>query len=609
MRSKLGVFGKILALCDHKERRSLYALLALFVVNGMIDTLGVSSIMPFLLVLTSPDSIQSGTLMMGLYDLLGKPEKSYFLLMLGGAATLLLVLSNAMAAISASAMFRFTFRQGASMSSRLLSKYLYQPYAFYLNRNTMDLTRNVYDEVGRVVSGVMLPYLLVIARTVVAISLVALLVMVHWKIALICSFVFSGAYLLIHRLLKKQCAAGADVAARMRAALMKEASDALSSVKEVKMLGLESRWINQFSNAANQLAKAETENQIYGALPKYILETIAFGGVLLIILVMIFSGVSTGGVLPVVSVFAFAGYRMLPAMQQIFSNYNYVNFYKPSLDLIVHDLCGLKSGNNEFVEQQKLLYSQTVALNSIRFCYPNANEKVIDGVSIEIPRGTMIAIVGGSGSGKSTLLDILLGLLRPEEGTVSVDGQEVSDDLVRAWQQNIGFVPQQIHMLDDTIKQNIAFGERGVIDVKKVRDAAIYAGIAEFVENELPLQFDTQVGDRGVRLSGGQRQRIGLARALYRSPSLLVLDEATSALDNKTEKEIMDSLRKIAENSSVILVAHRLSTTRYCDQIYVLDQGKVVDQGTYTELENAGGLFSELLKAGQGGVGIEKDVW
>jgi ABC-type bacteriocin/lantibiotic exporter with double-glycine peptidase domain len=608
MRSNLGVFEKILALCDHKERNSLYKLLALFVVNGMIDSIGISSIMPFLLVMTSPESIQSSALMMGLYDLLGKPEYKNFLLILGGAATLLLVLSNAMAAMTASAMFRFTFRQGASMSSRLLNKYLYQPYAFYLHRNTTDLTRNVYDEVGRVVSGVMLPYLLVIARTVVAICLVALLVMVHWKIAMICSVVFSGTYLLIQRLLKRQIGAGADVAARMRAALMKEASDALSSIKEVKMLGLESRWINQFSDAANQLAKAETENQIYGAMPRYILETIAFGGVLLIVLVMIFNGVSAGGVLPVVSVFAFAGYRMLPAMQQIFSNYNYVNFYKPSLDLVVHDLCGLESGINKVLDQQKLPYSQKVALNSIRFSYPNSNEKVLNGVSIEIPRGNMIAIVGGSGSGKSTLLDILLGLLRPEEGAVFVDEQEVSDDLVRAWQQNIGFVPQQIYMLDDSISRNIAFGERGDIDTKRVRDAAIHAGIAEFIENELPLQYDTRAGDRGVRLSGGQRQRIGLARALYRSPSLLVLDEATSALDNKTEREIMGSLRGIAENSSVILVAHRLSTTRYCDQIYVLSQGNVVEQGTYSELENSGGLFSELLKAGHGGVDVEEYV-
>jgi ATP-binding cassette, subfamily B, bacterial PglK len=574
----------------------------------MIDSIGISSIMPFFLALTSPDSIHSSTLMMDLYDLFGKPDPKNFLILLGVAAILLLVLSNAMAAISASAMFRFTFRQGASMSSRLLSKYLYQPYEFYLHRNTRDLARNVYDEVGRVVSGVMIPYLLVIARTVVALCLVALLVKLHWKVALICSVIFSCAYLLIHLLLKRQISAGADVAVRMRALLMKEASDALSSVKEVKMLGLESRWINQFHDAANQLAKAETENQIYGAMPRYILETIAFGGVMLIILVMVFNGASAGGVLPVVSVFAFAGYRMLPAMQQIFSNYNYVNFYKPSLDMIVKDLCSLEFGNNEVLEQHKLSYTQTISLNSIRFCYPNSNEKVLDGVSIEIPRGTMIAIVGGSGSGKSTLLDILLGLLRPEKGTVLVDGQELSDDLVRSWQQNIGFVPQQIHMLDDTIERNIAFGERGGIDAKRVRDAAINAEIAEFIENDLPLQYGTQAGDRGVRLSGGQRQRIGLARALYRSPSLLVLDEATSALDNKTEKKIMDSLRGIAKDSSVILVAHRLSTTRYCDKIYVLSQGKVVEQGTYSELANAGGLFSEMLQAGHVSEALEEEV-
>ncbi len=607
MKSNTGVFGKIIALCSHREKRSLYGLLALFVVNGLIDSAGISSIMPFLLVLTTPGNIQSSPIMIGLFNLLGQPEQKYFLLILGGVATLLLVLSNAMAALTASVMFRFTFRQGASMSSRLLSKYLYQPYPFFLHRNTRDLTRNVYDEVGRVVSGVMLPFLLVIARAVVAVCLVVLLFIVHWKIALGCSFVFGGAYLLIHRLLKKQIGAGADVAARMRAALMKEASEALSSVKEVKMLGLESCWIHQFEDAAKHLAKAETENQVYGALPRYILETIAFGGVLLIVLVMIFKGANAGGVLPVVSVFAFAGYRMLPALQQIFSNYNYVNFYKPSLDLIAQDLCGLESGNDDAEEQEKLPFSKAVALNAVRFCYPNSSERVLDGVSIEIPRGAMIAIVGGSGSGKSTLLDILLGLLRPEEGTVSVDGQEVSDELVRAWQQNIGFVPQQIHMLDDTITRNIAFGERGGVDAKKVRDAAIHAGIAGFIENELPLQYDTQAGDRGVRLSGGQRQRIGLARALYRSPSLLVLDEATSALDNKTEKEIMGSLRDIAEDSSVILVAHRLSTTRYCDRIYVLAHGKVVEQGTYSELENAGGLFSELLKAGHGGMGVEED--
>jgi len=215
----------------------------------------------------------------------------------------------------------------------------------------------------------------------------------------------------------------------------------------------------------------------------------------------------------------------------------------------------------------------------------------------------MIAIVGGSGSGKSTLLDILLGLLHPESGRVVVDGKVVSDELIRSWQQNIGFVPQQIHMLDETIARNIAFGERGATDMQRVRNAAANAGMAEFIEHELPLQYETAVGDRGVRLSGGQRQRIGLARALFRSPSLLVLDEATSALDNKTEQEIMGSLRSIAENASVILVAHRLSTTRYCDKIYVLADGRVAEEGTYAELEAAGGLFSDLLRAAETGTG------
>ena len=599
----MGIFEKILSVCSDKEKRSLYGLIALFVANGLIDSVGISSIMPFLMMLTTPGSIGSNPLMLWLYQIMGQPEEKIFLLILGGGATLLLIMSNAMAALTASAMFKFTFRQGASMSSRLLRQYLYQPYTFFLHRNTRDLTRNVYDEVGRVVSGVMLPFLIVIARSVVAACLVILLFIVHWKIAVGCSIVFGGAYSLIHHLLKKQIGAGADIAAKTRSELMKEASDALSSIKEVKMLGLESRWLSQFEDAAGKLAQSETANQIYGALPRYILETIAFGGVLLIVLVMIFKGASAGGVLPVVSVFAFAGYRMLPALQQIFSNYNYAKFYKPSLELIAKDLCGLECDDGSATIHEKVQFNSVVALNEICFRYPSSTGSILDGVSIEIPRGKMIAIVGGSGSGKSTLLDILLGLLHPESGRVVVDGKVVSDELIRSWQQNIGFVPQQIHMLDETIARNIAFGERGATDMQRVRNAAANAGMAEFIEHELPLQYETAVGDRGVRLSGGQRQRIGLARALFRSPSLLVLDEATSALDNKTEQEIMGSLRSIAENASVILVAHRLSTTRYCDKIYVLADGRVAEEGTYAELEAAGGLFSDLLRAAETGTG------
>jgi ABC-type bacteriocin/lantibiotic exporter with double-glycine peptidase domain len=287
-----------------------------------------------------------------------------------------------------------------------------------------------------------------------------------------------------------------------------------------------------------------------------------------------------------IALYAFAGYRMLPTMQEIFASVARVRFTQPALDLLHRDLMEKSSGELTPRPAAALPFKRAIRLTNVNYRYPAGDRPVLQNIELEIPRGVRVAFIGPTGAGKSTVVDLILGLLQPTTGTVSVDDQPLqSVDVIRRWQRQIGYVPQHIFLADDTIAANIAFGQPPQeIDQVAVQRAARMAQLHEFIANELPQGYDTKVGERGIRLSGGQRQRLGLARALYGDPSVLVLDEATSALDTTTEDTVREALDGLDENHTVILIAHRLSTVRNCDILYKLDQGRLVASGSHDEV-------------------------
>jgi ABC-type multidrug transport system fused ATPase/permease subunit len=303
---------------------------------------------------------------------------------------------------------------------------------------------------------------------------------------------------------------------------------------------------------------------------------------------------SFASALPIIALYAFAGYRLMPALQQIYGAVTQLRFAGPALDALHADLMSLQPAHPN-PSQDAIALNQAISLNQIQYRYPNAPHPALKNLSLRIPAKSTVGLVGATGSGKTTTVDLILGLLEAQEGTLAVDGQVITEHNKRAWQRKIGYVPQQIYLADDTVAANIAFGIQAKdIDQAAVERASKIANLHEFVVNELPQQYQTTVGERGVRLSGGQRQRIGIARALYHNPQVLILDEATSALDNLTEQAVMEAVHNLGHEITIILIAHRLSSVRQCDQIYLLERGEVKASGTYDQLTASSQQFKAM---------------
>jgi ATP-binding cassette subfamily C protein len=363
--------------------------------------------------------------------------------------------------------------------------------------------------------------------------------------------------------------------------------EALTSIKMTKVLGNESYYLNEFEDSSYQFAKQNAYARVVSTFPRYVIEGVAFGGLMLFVVVQLSLGRNLESLVPIVGVLGLAGYRMLPSLQTVFQRYSSFMYYIPILNKLVSELS--EESEYEDLEDQStkesFAFHQAIKLQAIFFQYNEDEHFSLQNIHLEIKKNQVVGFMGETGSGKSTLIDILMGLLKPEKGSLLLDDILITKDNTRSYQKLLGYVPQDIFLSDDSLLKNIAFGMKDdAIDFEKVKKAAKIAAIDAFIENELPSGYDTLVGERGVRLSGGQRQRIGIARALYRDPEIIVFDEATSALDNKTEKEVLKAINNAAKNRTVIMIAHRLNTLKNCDVIFKLDHGKLIKQGSYKEM-------------------------
>jgi ABC-type multidrug transport system fused ATPase/permease subunit len=362
------------------------------------------------------------------------------------------------------------------------------------------------------------------------------------------------------------------------------------------MLGKERVFINFFSAPTKEFGISEAISDFVGEVPKYLLETLAFACMLGIIIFMVKEGNKVENFLPTLTLYGFAAYRLLPVLQKVFKSVASIKYYFPVLRTISGYFNELPEGESFPAEDlPRMEFSRNISLKNIRFKYPSTHKDIINGQSIDITANTSIAFVGPTGCGKTTLVDILLGLLLPQSGEIYVDDKKIDDANRRSWQKNIGYVPQAIYLADDTIRNNIAFGiSPEKIDDEAIIKAAHLANLHDFIVGELEKGYDTIVGERGIRLSGGQRQRIGIARAVYHDPSVLVLDEATSALDGLTENAIMDAIRNMSHRKTIIMIAHRLTTVKSCDRIYIMEKGTILDSGIYDDLYTRNVAFRKM---------------
>ena len=590
---------KLSYLLTSDERLRSILLLIMILIMALIDMMGIASILPFIAILTNPDVIETNTILNTVYQTansFGIENEQQFLIAMGIFVFLLLITSISFKALTIYFQIRFIKTVEYNIATRLLKYYLYQPYSWFLNRNSATLGKTILSEVSNVVGKGLTPMMNLITNIITALTLCILLVVVEPKltsIVIVTICIFYGLVYRFNRNLLNRIGKEVFMANEGRFKILTEA---FGASKEVKVGGLEQIYINQFSKPAKNIAQGTALVNILSQIPRFTLEAVAFGGMLLIILYYMTITGDIAKVLPIIALYAFAGYRLMPALQKIYISLTSLRFVGPALDSLHDDLKNLKPIiQSEHGDSLKL--NKNIRLKNIHYNYPNASKTALKNISLSIPANKTIGLVGATGSGKTTTVDIILGLLDPQEGALEVDGKVINKDNKRAWQRSIGYVPQQIFLSDNTVAANIAFG----IDTKKINQEAVecaakIANLHEFIMNELPLKYQTTVGERGVRLSGGQRQRVGIARALYHKPKVLVLDEATSALDNLTEKAVMDAVHNSENDITKILIAHRLSTVKNCDKIYLFDKGELKNQGTFEELIKISDDFRESAK-------------
>ena len=589
------IFKKLLFLLTPHERKRAVLLLVMILIMALLDMIGIASILPFMAVITNPGLVETNYILNYMFqasNIFGVENNQQFLFALGVFVFVILITSLVFKALTNYAQLRYIQMREYSISKRLVEGYLHQPYSWFLGRHSADLGKTILSEVAQVVGGGLRPLMELIAKGVVSIVIIILLILTNPKLALIASISLGGAYGLIfyfirgflNRIGKKRLESN-----QLRFMAL---SDAFGAIKEVKVGGLEKTYVKHFSDPGKIFALTRSSSQIISKLPRYFLEAIAFGGILLIILYMMVQTGSFNNALPILSLYVFAGYRLIPALQTIYSSITELAFVSPSLDKLHEDIKNLKLFN-ENQDQGVLSFNKAITLKNIYYNYPNESRTALKDINLSIPAKTIVGLVGATGSGKTTTVDIILGLLETKKGTLEVDGKVITKQNSRAWQRSIGYVPQYIYLSDDTVSANIAFGvEPKDINQEAVERASKIANLHEFVRDELPKQYQTEVGERGIRLSGGQRQRIGIARALYHDPQVLILDEATNALDNITEKEVMDAVNNLNKHITIILIAHRLNTVKKCDKIYLLDKGEIKNEGTFEELIKVNENFS-----------------
>ena len=595
-------YRKLLDLLTPRERRKFYLLLAMIVVMGLLQMLTVASILPLMFVLQHPAVVETSPSLSRVYSGLGFTSHQNFMLALALAVFFLVIFGMVFKAVTAYATYRFSLMRSYTISSRMLSGYLSQPYTWFLDRHSAGLGAAVLGEVQKVVTTALLPAMRFITGLVTALALIALLLVVRPGVALIAAGVIGGIYALLYAGVRRRINRMGQERHRLNEQRFRIVGEAFGGMKDVKLLGLEGYFVDRFRGPARRIAEYDALDQSLREVPRYVIEGVAFGGLVGFILYLLLTGEgSFGSVIPILSVFAFTAIRLFPALQQVYGSLGQMRFATGTLNKLHKDFVGMAGTPTRpapGTSTPALRLIERLELEDVHYAYPQAERTAVQGLNLAIAARSTVGIVGGTGAGKTTTVDIILGLLMPDRGTLSVDGIPITQENMRAWQRSIGYVPQQIFLADDTVAANIAFGRAAAdIDQAAVERAARIAELHDFVMRELPDGYATKVGERGARLSGGQRQRIGIARALYHDPDVLILDEATSALDNLTERAVMDAVHNLGRAKTIMMIAHRLSTVRECDTIFMLEGGRVIAEGSYDELIESNRQFRALAGA------------
>ncbi|MGM0767448.1 MAG: ABC transporter ATP-binding protein [Pseudomonadota bacterium] len=578
--------------------QAVFVFLFSIVVAGA-EVVGVASILPFMSAVSDPASVTENPFLATLREWFSFLDDEQFIIALGLGVIGLLLASLAIRAIGIWVQVKFSTLRSHSVSYRLMKAYLHQPYQWYLNQHTARMSTSVLSEAAQVINGALFPAMQMITKLLIVLALFALLVATDPALALIAVCVIGVAYGFIYMLSRKRLSVLGRRRHRANQKRYRVVQESFGGIKDLFIIGREAQAVERFRLASQNMAKHIARARVTSEIPPLAMQGLIFSG--MIAIVIYFLGVygSVQNALPVLSLFALAGYRLMPELQAVYRHLTEIRVTESVLDSVYNDLKRLEKTSRPMrgatVEKWPGLEEPVIEFRQVFYSYPEAERRALSDINLTIHPFSTVGIVGPTGSGKTTLVDVLLGLLSPEEGQLVVGGVPVDASNIRSWQDKIGYVPQQIFLTDNTVAGNIAFGiDEGDIDQVAVEKAARIANLHDFIMSELPEGYQTRIGEKGVRLSGGQRQRIGIARALYHDPSVLILDEATSALDNLTERAVMEAVNRLSKKKTIILIAHRLSTVQACDEIVLMEAGRVSATGRYEELVANNTVFREM---------------
>jgi len=591
-------------LLSTSQKNRLILLQFLVILNSAFEVISIAAVGAFMSLVGSFNQIEINPLYIEASNIINISSPSSFLLLAAVFTLAILVITAIISLFTLWRLSIFGALVGADLSNRLYYFYMQKDWIFHSSNNSSNLKNRIANESLRVSNGVINHVMLMNSKIVMSIIMSIALMIYNIYVAMSAAIIFSIAYFFLYKTARARLIRNGSVTSAAQALRLKLMSEGFGGIKDVLLLGRQALFNKSFFKASNNFARAAGSSQVLSMGPRYIMELVAFSSVILLVIFLLlnYQG-DIGKILPVITIYALAGFKLLPAFQQIYYSLTTIRVNIHAFHLLQEDLeiSDADYHANQFTQNfddnvdNVIDFKKNIVLQNIKFKYPSVYSNALNNINLEIPANHVVGIVGSSGSGKSTLIDILLGLIPPNEGKILIDGNEINSHNIKHWQNLIGFVPQSIFLADSTIKENIAFGlPEDEIDNEKVANAIDMSHLREFVDS-LENGINTVVGERGVQLSGGQRQRIGIARALYQNASVLILDEATSSLDGISEMLIMNAINDFFGKKTIVIIAHRLSTIKNCNTIYILENGKILDSGTYDQLKEKNQFFKKML--------------
>lgn len=591
------IIRNIFKLLSKEQRTKVLFLQAFFLFSALVQVVGVASIAPFIGLISNPDSIHTNVLLNFLYNFLGCENTQSFILIFAVCSIAMIFISNAVSALTLWLLLKVSISIGSDLQFNLYKGFLNQNYLFHKSTNYTQLIATITQEAPRFVYMVLQPYLLLCSNLFIACIILLGLLFINPFIALASATVIGGAYVITYWIIKKSLVNNGRAITARNEAIQSILAESFIGIKDIKLNALEDKYTETYKTSNYSGLNAAAFITLAGDLPRFAIETISFGAILVFAIMLLISGGNDGNVVSILSIYAIAGYKLLPTMQQIYKSAASISANGNVAIEIFNHLYLLPHKENKS-DQKKLATVNNISIQNIFFKYPTSINFVLNNVNIEFNKGELNTIAGPSGSGKSSLADIMLGLLDPSAGQFIVDGVALDNTTFSSYQLTIGYVPQHIFILDDSVVSNVAFGvEKNQIDMEKVTRALEMANAIEFT-SKLPNGLHTRLGQDGKLLSGGQRQRIGIARALYRENSVLILDEPTSALDIESEYELMTLLDRLKKNVLIVVISHRPAAIKLSDKITIIEDGSVVACGTYQHLIQSNEHFKELMDKG-----------